>query len=153
MDCSFTEEQEMLKTNVRSFLEKEIAPVVDEYEKNGPLTKEATVGFIRQLMPFGYVLGFLPEKYGGSQLEAQTNGILVEELGRVWASLAGTLFITAGFWWLLNEAGNPDQTERLPPLAASGEHIGCLAITEPAVGSGGSAVQTPAILHGGTFIV
>ncbi|OGO01402.1 MAG: hypothetical protein A2Y72_03715 [Chloroflexi bacterium RBG_13_53_26] len=153
MDFSFTEEQQMLKTNVRSFLEKEIAPVVDEYEKNGPLTKEATVGFIRQLMPFGYVLGFLPETYGGSQLEAKTNGILVEELGRVWASLAGTLFITAGFWWLLNEAGNPDQKERLLPLAASGEHIGCLAITEPDVGSDVSAVKTTAILNGDNYMV
>jgi alkylation response protein AidB-like acyl-CoA dehydrogenase len=53
MDFDFAEEQMMLKDNVRNFLEKEIAPVVDEHEKAGPLTKEAAVGFIRQLMPFG----------------------------------------------------------------------------------------------------
>lgn len=153
MDFAFTEEQQMLKTNVRTFLDKEIVPVVDEYEKKGPLTKEATVSFIRQLMPFGYLLGFLPEKCGGSQLEAKTNGILVEELARAWGSLAGTIFIAAGFWWLLNEAGNPDQKERLLPLAASGEYIGCLAITEPDVGSDVSAVKTTAILNGDNYVV
>ena len=153
MDFAFTEEQQMLKTNVRTFLDKEIVPVVDEYEKKGPLTKEATVSFIRQLMPFGYLLGFLPEKCGGSQLEAKTNGILVEELARAWGSLAGTIFIAAGFWWLLNEAGNPDQKERLLPLAASGGYIGCLAITEPDVGSDVSAVKTTAILNGDNYVV
>ena len=49
----------------------------------------------------------------------------------MWASLAGTIFIAAGFFWLLNEAGNPDQKKRLMPLAASGDYIGCLAITDP----------------------
>ncbi|MGB2885268.1 MAG: acyl-CoA dehydrogenase family protein, partial [Dehalococcoidia bacterium] len=87
MDFALTEEQQMLKTNVRSFLEKEIAPVVDEHEKQGALTREATVSFIQQLMPFGYLVGFLPEQYGGSVLEAKTNGVLLEELARTWAGL------------------------------------------------------------------
>ncbi|UCG83342.1 MAG: acyl-CoA dehydrogenase family protein, partial [Dehalococcoidia bacterium] len=88
MDFALTEEQMMLKTNVRSFLEKEILPVVDEYEKQGALTKEATVSFIKQLIPFGYLVGFLPEEYGGSILEAKTNGVLLEELARIWAGFA-----------------------------------------------------------------
>ena len=46
MDFSFTEEQQMLKTNVRTFLDKEIVPVVDEYEQKGPLTK-GTIAMIR----------------------------------------------------------------------------------------------------------
>jgi len=77
------------QSNVRKFLDSEIAPVVDQHEKKGPLTKTEATAFINQLMPFGYFLGFLPEDCGGSNLEAKTNGILVEELGRVWASLAG----------------------------------------------------------------
>ncbi len=76
MDFALTEEQKMLKSNVRNFLEKEIGPVVNEYEKKGPLTKEAAVSFIKQLMPFGYMIGFLPEKYGGSSLDHKTHGVL-----------------------------------------------------------------------------
>ena len=153
MDFALTEEQTMLKTNVRSFLEKEIMPVVDEYEKRGALNKEDTVSFIKRLIPFGYLVGFLPEEYGGSVLEAKTNGVLLEELARVWAGLAGTLFICAGFWWLLNEAGSPEQKERLLPLAASGEYIGCLAITEANVGSDVAGVETTATLDGDRYIL
>ncbi len=153
MDFSFTEEQQMLKASVRNFLEKEIAPVVDAHEKSGPLTKAETVGFIKQLLPFGYLTGFLPEKYGGSQLEAKTNGILVEELSRVWASLAGTIFIAAGFLWVLSEAGSLEQKQRLLPLGTSGEYIGCLAITEPNAGSDVSSLETTANLDGDNYII
>jgi len=153
MDFALTEEQRMLKDNVRNFLEKEIVPVVDEHEKQGPLTKEAAVGFIRRLMPFGYLVGFLPEQYGGAELDHKTNGILIEELARAWASLAGTLFLAAGFWWLLNEAGSPEQKERLLPLATSGDYIGCLAITEPNAGSDVGGVEVTATLDGDKYIV
>jgi alkylation response protein AidB-like acyl-CoA dehydrogenase len=153
MDFDLTEEQQMLKTNVSKFLDKEIVPVVDEQEKKGPLDKETAVSLIQQLMPFGYLVGFLPEQYGGSVLDHKTNGILVEELARVWASLAGTLFIAAAFWWLLNEAGTPEQKERLLPLASSGDYIGCLAITEPNVGSDVAGVETTATLDGENYII
>ena len=153
MDFALSEEQMMLKTNVRNFLEKEIVPVVDEHEKQGALTKEAAVGFFKRLMPFGYLVGFLPEQYGGAILEAKTNGVLLEELARAWAGLAGTLFIAAGFWWLLNEAGNPEQKEQLLPLAASGDYIGCLAITEANVGSDVAGVETTATLDGDKYLL
>jgi alkylation response protein AidB-like acyl-CoA dehydrogenase len=153
MDFAFTEEQLMLKSNVRSFLDKEILPMVDEHEKRGPLTRDTCIDLFRRLMPFGYLVGFLPEDCGGEALEAKTNGVLLEELSRVWAGLAGTLFIAAGFWWLLNEAGSPQQKARLMPLAASGDYIGCLAITEANVGSDVAGVETTAILQGDKYIV
>ena len=153
MDFDLTEEQQMLKANVRNYLEKEIVPLVDEHEKKGPLDKQTTVSLIRQLMPFGYLTGFLPEQYGGAQLGHKTNGILVEELARAWASLAGTLFIAAGFWWLLDVAGSPEQKERLLPLAASGDYIGCIAITEPNAGSDVASVTMTATPDGDDFVV
>jgi alkylation response protein AidB-like acyl-CoA dehydrogenase len=153
MDFALTEEQLMLKTNVRSFLDKEIVPIVDEHEKQGALTKDTATSLFKKLMPFGYLVGFLPEEYGGSIIEAKTEGVLLEELARAWAGLAGTLFIAAGFWWLLNEAGSPEQKERLLPLAASGDYIGCLAITEANVGSDVAGVETTAILDGDKYIL
>jgi len=153
MDFEFTEEQRMLKANVRNFLDKEIVPVVDQYEKKGALDKEATVSFIRQLMPFGYMVGFLPEQYGGSLLDFKTNGILLEELAGAWAGLAGTVFIAAGFWSLLHQVGPPKLKEQLLPLAASGDYIGCLAITEPNVGSDVAAVETTAVLDGDDYVL
>jgi len=143
----------MLKANVLSLLENGILPVVAYSERQGPLTRESAVAFFRQLMPFGYLVGFLPEQYGGTVLEAKTNGVLLEELARVWASLAGTLFIAASFWWLLNEAGSPEQKKRLMPLAASGDYVGCLAITESNVGSDMAGIETTALLKDAVYIV
>ena len=153
MDFKYTEEQEMLKSTVRNFLTKEIEPLVDEQEKKGALDKETTVTLIKKLMPFGYLVGFLPEEHGGSGLDHISNGILVEELARSWASLAGTIFIAAAFWWIINEAGTPEMRERLLPRAASGEYIGCLAITEPDVGSDVSSIQTLATPSGDSYFL
>ncbi len=50
MDFDLSEEQQMLKTAVRDFLEKEIAPQVTEYERKGPLTRPEAIAFIKQLM-------------------------------------------------------------------------------------------------------
>lgn len=153
MDFDFTEEQQMLKASVRNFLEKEIAPVVSDHEKKGPLTRAETVGFIKKLLPFGFLSGLLPEKYGGSQLEAKTNGILIEELSRVWGSLAGTIFIAGGFLAVLNEAGSPEHKERLLPMGASGDYIGCLAITESNAGSDVASLETVATLSGDSYLL
>jgi len=152
MDFDLTDEQMLMKRNVRNFLEKEIAPVVSEHEKKGPLTKEEAVSFIKQLMPFGFMIGFLPEEYGGSNLDHKTSGVLHEELSRVWSSLAG-IFISEGFWWILNEAGTPEQKKRLLPLAASGDYLGCLAITEPNAGSDAASLETTATLDGDRYLL
>ncbi|MBE0481235.1 MAG: acyl-CoA dehydrogenase family protein [Dehalococcoidia bacterium] len=153
MDFDLTEEQTMLKSTVRGFLEKEIVPVVAEYEAKGALTKKDTVAFLQQLKPFGYLAGFLPNDRGGELLDHKTNGILVEELSRAWAGLAGTIFIAAGFWWLVDKACTPEHKDRLMPFAAGGEYIGCLAFTESNVGSDVAAVETTATLNGSHYLL
>jgi len=39
MDFEFTEEEKMFRDSVRAFLEKEFAPIADEMDKKGPMTK------------------------------------------------------------------------------------------------------------------
>ncbi|MGK2965983.1 MAG: acyl-CoA dehydrogenase family protein, partial [Tepidiformaceae bacterium] len=85
MDFDLTEEQQLLKTNVRAYLEKEIAPQAAEYEaRQGQLTREDLLGFIKQLMPWGYYNGRANEEFGGMNLDAKTFGVLNEELSRAW---------------------------------------------------------------------
>ena len=96
MDFKLTEEQQMIKSNARDFLDREIAPAAAERDDRGPLTREETVGFIKQLMPFGYYNGWLPAEFGGSGLDRKTGGLLHEELSRAWASLAGTILMAGG---------------------------------------------------------
>jgi alkylation response protein AidB-like acyl-CoA dehydrogenase len=152
VDFDFTEEQKMLKSNVRDFLAKEIAPVVDERDRQGPFTKEEVIGYIKKLMPFGYYTGNLPEEYGGMGLNATTSAILNEELTYVWASLAATIFIASlapGILLLAPE----ELRKKLLPRVAAGELIGCAAITEPNAGSDAAAMETTAVLDGDEYVI
>lgn len=53
MDFEPSEEQKMMRRNAREFLSREIAPVVDEYERKGSLSKEDATKFIKMLLPPG----------------------------------------------------------------------------------------------------
>ena len=152
MDFEFNEEQKMLKRNVRDFLAKEIAPVVDERDRQGPFTKEEAIGYIKKLMPFGYYTGTLPEEYGGMGLNATTSAILNEELCYVWASLAATIFIASLAPQVLLIASDEVKQKFLPRVAA-GELIGSGAITEPNVGSDASQIETTAVLDGDEWVI
>ena len=152
MDFDFTEEQKMLKSNVRDFLAKEIAPVVDERDRQGPFTKEEVIGYIKKLMPFGYYTGNLPEEYGGMGLNATTSAILNEELTYVWSSLAATIFIASLAPGILLLAPEELRKKFLPRIAA-GELIGCGAITEPNAGSDAAAMETTAVLDGDEYVI
>jgi len=152
MDFGLTEEQMMLKTSARNFLEKEIAPVVDEYERKGPLTREDAVGFIKRLMPFGYYIGQLPEEYGGSNLDEKSYGLLMEELARIWAGLAGVIMIAA-LGGVILEAQSESLKNKLIPRLMAGELIGCGAITEPNAGSNAASIETTAVLDGGDWVI
>lgn len=149
MDFDLTEEQQLLKTTVRAYLENEIAPQVNEYERKGPLTREETISFIKQLMPFGFYNGRLDEDCGGSNLDAKTYGVINEELSRVWAGLCGTLWIAGSMPAVASDSERSEYKARL----RAGESIGCGAISEPEVGSGASYLTTRAVADGDQWVV
>lgn len=151
MDFDLTEEQQLLKTNVRAFLEAEIAPVVNEFEAKGPLSREDTISFIKMLMPFGYYNGRAPEELGGSNLDAKTSGLLTEELSRVWAGVAGTI-------WIAGPGAVPamlsdEDARAFRDRVRAGESIGSGGISEPDHGSDSSRLETAATLDGDVWIV
>jgi alkylation response protein AidB-like acyl-CoA dehydrogenase len=151
MDFHLTEEQQLLKQNVRRFLEAEIAPQVDEYEAKGPMTREDAISFIKMLKPFGYYNGRASEELGGSNLDAKTAGLLIEELSRVWAALAGVVFI-AGPGAVPAMLSDADQREFRDRVRA-GESIGSGGISEPDHGSDSSWLETRAVLDGDEWVI
>lgn len=149
MDFDLTEEQQLLKTTVREYVEKEIAPQVNDYERKGPLTRDEAISFIKQLMPFGFYNGRLDEDCGGSNLDLKTYGVINEELSRVWAGLCGVLWIAGSYPAGLSDSDRNEIRARL----RAGESIGCGAISEPEVGSGSSYLNTRAVADGDQWIV
>lgn len=149
MDFDLTEEQQLLKTTVRDYLEKEIAPQVNDYERKGPLTRPEAIAFIKQLMPFGFYNGRLDEDCGGSNLDAKTYGVINEELARVWAGLCGMIWIAGSMPAGVVDSEKAEYQARL----RAGESIGCGAISEPEVGSGSSHIATTAVADGDHWVV
>ncbi len=154
MDFELTEEQKMLKQTARDFLEREISPQVNEFERRRTsLSREESQRFIKQLIPLGYVVGPLPEEYGGANLSQLSYGLLLEELARAWNSLAGIVFIDSGLPRELVAIGTDEQKKEFLPLFLSGDSIGCSAITEPNHGSDSSYMETTAVLDNDEWII
>lgn len=152
MDFEFTEEQKMLQKNVRAFLEKEIAPLVPEYEKNyAPYPRDILVDLIKKLLPWDYCLGVVPKKDGGTEIGGLNNAILQEELSRVWPSLAVSL--GAGGGMLVAKLANEEQKKKYLPGLQTLDILSSFALTEPNVGSDLRGVETTAKLEGDHYVI
>jgi alkylation response protein AidB-like acyl-CoA dehydrogenase len=150
MDFELNEEQRLIKNAVRDFLEKEIAPFVDEYEsERKPLTKE----IFKKLEPLGYTKALIPENMGGLGLDFVSYCIMIEELSRVWGSLRTIVTSTGAVSFLISKRGTKHQIEKFLPGLLAMDDIGCIAITEPNVGSDASAIETGATCNGNHYLL
>ena len=150
MDLEFTEEQKLMKNNVRRFFEKEIEPLVDEYEKNKrPIPKE----IVKKLVPFGYIGGLLPEEAGGGGLDYTTYFLLIEELSRAWPSLRQVTGISNSVLTHIDEYGTPEQRKAFVEPLLKVERIGFFCLTEPNVGSDAASIETSAVWKDGQWMI
>src|SRR3990172_2284616 len=154
MDFEFTEEQKMIKDAPRRFMEKEIIPIADEWDrKYAPLPKQLAHQLLRKLAPFGYISSYIPVEQGGEGTGQVTWGILYEELSRAWAALANLAKWDANWAYRIAYTGSDDQRKRFLPGLLSGDKIGCGAVTEPNVGSDASGVETKAVWQGDRYVM
>lgn len=150
MDLGLSEEQEMLKTSARDFLQKECP------KKLVKQLDESDEGYSPELWQRIAGLGWLglmfPDKYGGSGGSFLDLVVLLEEMG--YNILPGPFFSTVVLGGLtILAAGNKEQKRELLPGIASGEIILTLALTEPSVGYDASSVKTTAVAHNGEYMI
>ena len=140
-EFSFTADEEAFRGAVRSFLAKEVAPIVPEMDER----EEFPRATVRRMQEEGYFGVPVPEEYGGLGLGKVGYCILLEELGRVDAS-HGTIVgahTSLGTTPLLY-FGTEDQKRRYLVPAAKGEKLLAFSLTEPGSGSDSGAVHTVA---------
>jgi acyl-CoA dehydrogenase len=148
----FGEEHEELRQTVARFVQKEIAPNVDEWEE----ARE----FPRELFTRCAELGFLglkfPEELGGQGGNHLHDAVWVEELARSGGSggvAAGLNAHTSIAMPPIFKFGTEEQKQRWLPAGIAGEKIGALGITEPGAGSDVASLATTAVRHGDTYVV
>ena len=155
MILELSEEQKLLKKTAREFMEREIVPIADEYDrKYHPLPREVAVELLKKLASLGYVGATLPPECGGQNLDMISYAILGEELARAYLSLGMIALIQDGSVLpILCQHGTAEQKAKYIPRIQSLEKITCFCLTEPDVGSAARDIKTTAVPDGDYYIV
>ncbi|MGB9903365.1 MAG: acyl-CoA dehydrogenase family protein [Desulfotomaculales bacterium] len=147
----FKEEHEILRKSVRSFVQKEITPFVEEWEEKGEFPRD----LFKRMGDLGFLGLKYAEEYGGSGEDYVADAVFVEELAR-----CGSGGVQAGIGAHTNIAtppvyrfGNEEQKQRFLVPAIKGEKIAALGITEPNAGSDVASIATTAVLEGDHYVV
>ena len=136
----FSLEHDMWRESVRRFVEKEIVPFHDQWEKDGIVPRELWL----KAGAAGMLCCTVPEEYGGLGLDYLFDVIVYEELWRVGASGPGFLIHTDLVSTYILTAGTDEQKREWLPRMVKGEAIGSLGMTEPHAGSDLKAIRTRA---------
>lgn len=149
MNFGLTDEQEMIVSTVRSFVEKEIYPHEDEVERTGEVPKEVADEIKRKTIELGFYACNFPEEVGGAGLNHLEFALVERELGR--GSMALNHFFGRPQNILMACEG--EQKERYLLPAVRGERMDALAMTEPGAGSDVRGMKCSAVRDGGDWVV
>jgi alkylation response protein AidB-like acyl-CoA dehydrogenase len=145
-----TEEQESLRTMVRAFAAKEIAPHVSEWDEKS----EFPADVVKQMGELGLMGIIFPEELGGAGMGYVEYGLAIEELSRVDGSVG---IIVASHNSLCTNhimlAGNDVQRKNWVTKLASGQWLGAWGLTEPSSGSDAGGMRTTAVKRGDQWIL
>ena len=147
----FTEEHMLFRDAFRHFVEKEMVPYNEQWEKDGMVSRELWLKAGQQ----GFLGMSVPEKYGGAGVDDfKYSVIIAEETGRAGVSSVGqgiglhNDIVLPYFLAYTNE----EQKRRWLPGMCSGELITAIAMTEPDTGSDLAAVRSTAIRQGDYYL-
>ena len=149
MHFGLSEEQEMIVSTVRSFVENEIYPHEAEVERTGHVPHELGEEIKRKCLELGFYATNFPEEVGGAGLSHFDFTLVERELGR--GSMALTHFFGRPQNILM--ACNEEQRERYLLPAVRGERMDALAMTEPDAGSDVRGMKCQAVRDGGDWVV
>lgn len=148
----FDEEHDMFRESVRSFIDKEIAPNHEKWEKNGKVDKD----MFQKAGSTGFLGMAIPEEYGGGGVkDFRYNSVINEEIqlaGVVGSGMCITLHNDVCLPYFINYC-NEEQAERWMPGLANGDLMSAIAMTEPAIGSDLASMGTSARQEGNGYVV
>ena len=144
-EFELSEEQRLIRQTARAFAESEVKPLARKVDHEHYFPAE----LIPKLSSLGFMGITVPEEFGGAALDYVSYALITEELARACASTSVIVSAhnTLGIGPIL-AFGNAEQKKKYLPKLASGEWIGCFALSEPGTGSD-AANQTCSSRHDG----
>ncbi len=150
MRFGLTEEQEVLRREIRAFAAAEVAPHVEEWDEKS----EFPADVVKKMGAMGLMGIIFPEDLGGAGLGYVEYVTAIEELSRVDGSVG---IIVASHNSLCTNhimlAGNDEQRKRWVTKLASGEWLGAWGLTEPGSGSDAGGMRTTAVRKGDKWVL
>ena len=142
MDFSLSEEQHLLVSSIRGFIESELRPLEEDIEKTGRLADDVASEIRAKSRELGLYAVNIPTKYGGGGLSVLDWMIAEEQFGRTSDILVRRAF--GNVYEILLE-GTDAQIETYLIPAVRGDRTFSVAFTEPEAGSDAAAIKTRAV--------
>ena len=150
MNFELTEEQQSVQKMVRKFVDKEIIPYIQEWDRNGEF-QPSIMNKLAELQLMGVCI---PEEYGGAGMDYNTLAIVCAELERGDTAYRTAVSVHTGLNSMtLLQWGNEEQKQKYLVPQAKGEKIGAFGLTEPDAGSDVAAMKSTARREGDTYVL
>jgi isovaleryl-CoA dehydrogenase len=145
-----SDEHRLLRQTVRDWVRDEVEPQAEEQDRKGALN----LGLVRRAGELGLLGVTVPDADGGAGMDAIAAVIAHEEIawsdpGFGLAYLAHAILFVNNFYW----ASSAEQRARYLPQVLSGEWVGAMAMTEPAVGTDVLGMKTVARRRAGGYLL
>lgn len=150
MNFELPESHVLLRSTVRAFCERNVAPFARLWDREARFPSE----IIPSLAQLGLLGIVVPEKYGGAGMDMLAYAICVEEIATFDGALALTVASHNGLALAhVLFAGTDEQKNQVLPKAVSGQWLAAWAMTEPGAGSDSAAISSTAVRDGDDWII
>ena len=150
MDFTLSAEQQLIRDTAREFCSAEITPYAAEWDRTETIDRS----IVGKLAELGFLAAALPEEHGGMGLDMVSYALVVEEIGKADSNVRGIVSVSNGLYGKsVAKWGTAEQKARLLPALASGDALGCYALTEPGAGSDPGGLETRAERDGDDWVI
>jgi glutaryl-CoA dehydrogenase len=134
-----TDEHRLIRETVRSWIKKEVSPIIEEYAQRSEFPRQVIKG-LAEVGAFG---PYIPAEYGGSGLDQIAYGIIMQELERCDSGIRSTASVQSSLvMYPIYTFGSEEQRRKYLPKLAKGEMMGSFGLTEPNQGSDPGGMTT-----------
>jgi alkylation response protein AidB-like acyl-CoA dehydrogenase len=148
-EFALSEEQELLREQVRRFAEERVRPGVQERDRAHRFPAE----IVAEMGELGLLGMLVDEDHGGSGADMLSYVLAVEELARVCPTTALTMSVSNSVCcWPIGRFGDPELKRRALPELAAGA-LGAFGLTEPGSGSDAGSLRTAARRQGDFWVL
>ena len=139
VDDLLNDEQRLIRDSVRSWVKKELSPIIEEYAQKAEFPKH----LIKGLGEIGVFGPTIPVEYGGAGLDYISYGLMMQELERGDSGIRSTASVQGSLvMYPIYAFGSEEQRKKYLPKLATGEWMGCFGLTEPDFGSNPAGMVT-----------